>query len=81
MEQENVQKPDKLVPVEQVLDDMYSDGYAQSAARDYYYRHYATPEEQEMMRREDKMTDRCCALFWLCYIALIVAAIILGCTR
>lgn len=81
MEQQDVQKPNKLVPVEQVLDDMYSDGYAQSAARDYYYQHYATTEEQAMMRREDKIADRCCALFWLGYIGLIVTAIILGCMR
>lgn len=74
MEEAVVQKSNKLVPVEQVLDDMYQDGYAQSAARDYYYQHYATPEEQEMMRREDKIRDRCCAIFWIVYIALIIIA-------
>lgn len=70
-------KEKELVPVEQVLDDMYSDGYAQSAARDYYYQHYATPEEQEAMRREDKIRDRCCAIFWIGYVALIVLVLVI----
>lgn len=36
------------VPIQQVLDDMYSDkGPVTWAARDYYYTTYATPEEQK----------------------------------
>ena len=77
MEQEQQAKEQKLIPVEQVLDDMYRDGYAQSIARDYYYQHYATSEEQEMMRREDRISDRCCALFWIGYIATILLATLL----
>lgn len=72
---------EKLIPVEQVLDDMHNDGYAQSIARDYYYQHYASPEEQAIMRKEDKARDRFCAIFWIGYILLISAAIIVGCLR
>lgn len=72
---------EKLIPVEQVLEDMYNDGYAQSIARDYYYQNYATPDEQATMRREDKARDRFCAIFWISYILLISAAIIVGCLR
>lgn len=36
------------VPIQQVLDDMYSDkGPVTWAAQDYYYTTYATPEEQK----------------------------------
>ena len=56
---------DELVPLLQVLDDMYSDGYIRYAARDYYKTHYATPEEVKSMEREEK-------------IEFIVAATVLG---
>ena len=72
---DELKKEEKLIPVEQVLNDMYRDGHAHSPARDYYYQHYATREEQEMMQREDKTTNRYCAVFWICYISLIVVAI------
>lgn len=49
---------DEKIPVDKVLDDMYSpDGGPVSwAARDYYYREYATEEEKREMDREDTFT-------------------------
>jgi hypothetical protein len=47
----------KLVPIDKVLDDMYSDKRPISwAARDYYTDHYATPWEAEQMQREDRLS-------------------------
>jgi hypothetical protein len=44
-----------LIPIEQVLEDMYSDlGPISSAATDYYKTHYATREEAAKMDREEK---------------------------
>lgn len=48
---------DGLIPEEEVLDDMYSDmGMVSWAARDYYYTHYATPEQREQMDQEDRVS-------------------------
>ena len=48
----------ELVPVDQVLDDMYSDtSGVSSAARDYYYIHYATEEQRQQMDREDRLVS------------------------
>lgn len=47
---------EEMIPVEKVLDDMYSsNGMISSAARSYYYIHYATEEEKQQMDREDKI--------------------------
>ena len=43
------------VPLEQVLKDMYTNSGVESAARDYYYKVYATDEERKEMDREDKI--------------------------
>lgn len=79
MEQSKTNTAENLVPVEQVLDDMYKDGYAQSIAKEYYYQHYATDEEKEMMRREDRINNTCCAIFWFGYLLVIAIAIIIEC--
>ena len=68
---------DKKIPVQQVLDDMYADkGLVSWAARDYYYRNYATPEEQKRMDRED-MRDTIISIIVLsaCVIGIIIAII------
>ena len=44
-----------LVPISQVLEDMYSDGYIASVARDYYYENYASESERKSMDIEDKI--------------------------
>lgn len=47
---------EKLVPLAQVLDDMYGDkGPVSWAARDYYKAHYATEEERKALDREEKV--------------------------
>lgn len=47
---------DGKVPLDQVLKDMYDPYSAVSgAARDYYYREYATEEERKEMDREDRI--------------------------
>lgn len=57
---------DDLIPLEQVLDDMYQDkGIVSMAARDYYRLHYATEEEKRAMDRQDKLTTIGAALIWL----------------
>lgn len=49
---------EELVPLIQVLDDMYSDkGVVSLAARSYYYYHYATDEEKEKMDAEDRRLE------------------------
>ena len=48
----------ELVPVEKVLDDMYSDkAMVSSMARDYYYENYADDEEREQMDFEEKVAN------------------------
>ena len=66
---------EEKVPVGQVLDDMYADkGLVSWAARDYYYRNYATPEEQKRMDRED-MRDTIISIIVLssCIIGIIIS--------
>ena len=42
----------------QCIEAMYSDnGIVSTAARDYYYTHYATEEERKKMDKEDRMYD------------------------
>lgn len=63
-------------PVEKVIDDMLdpNGGMVSSAARDYYYRNYATEEERIMMDRENLILRN---MIIVCS-ALCVIAIILG---
>ncbi len=51
---------EEKVPIERVLADMYDPdgGLISNAARDYYYLHYATPEEQVRMDKEEKFQTR-----------------------
>lgn len=47
---------EELIPIERVLDDMYSEkSIVALSARDYYYVHYATNNEKRSMDREDKV--------------------------
>lgn len=47
---------EELVPILQVLDDMYADkGIISLAARDYYYLHYADDKQRKQMDREEKI--------------------------
>lgn len=49
-------RKETLVPIEQVIDDMYGDkGPISWAARDYYKTYYASDEERAKMDREDKI--------------------------
>lgn len=58
-------REDDLVPVDRVLDDMYNDySPVQTAARDYYYQHYATPEERKRMDRENKISSIVAGIIW-----------------
>lgn len=47
---------DELIPVLNVLNDMYdpNGGIGADAARSYYYEHYASPEERKQMDAEDR---------------------------
>lgn len=48
----------ELIPLEQVLQDMYdNESHLQQQARSYYYIHYATKEEKRRMDLEDKFWD------------------------
>ena len=69
---------EEKVPVEQVLDDMYGDkGPISWAARDYYYKEYATPQERESMDKEDKAETFFAFSFLIVLVALIVVSIII----
>ena len=52
-----------LIPVERVLDDMYSDSFISTSARDYYYLNYATEDEKAEMDFEDKIQGIICWVF------------------
>ena len=63
------------VPLEQVLDDMYDPYSAVSgAARDYYYREYATEEERKAMDREDRINTIIAA----CLLGFVVVCAVVG---
>jgi len=63
----------KLVPLEQVLNDMDGDDGAVSwAARDYYYRNYATLAQKKQMDRKEKR-----GLWISCVLISAVAALVL----
>lgn len=66
------------IPIEQVLDDMNNPngGIVSYAARDYYYLTYATPEEKKKMDREDMWQTLFAIAFGVCFVVLIVAAIV-----
>ncbi len=65
------EKDSELVPLQQVLDDMYdpNGGYASMAARDYYYQFYATADEKKKMDQDGKLQTALfiafTVLFWV----------------
>ena len=66
-----------LIPIERVLDDMYSDtSGVSSAARDYYRMNYATEEEKIEMYREDRIADRFTAIVLIIPVITIITIII-----
>ena len=73
-----IENTDKdLIPVEKVLDDMYSDkSFVSQAARDYYYLNYADDIEKSYMDHEDKQNNKIVTVFWLGYLSLIVFSFI-----
>ena len=71
-------KQDKLVPVERVIDDMYSDDTYSHAARTYYYVHYATPEERVQMDREDRRAAITMRVVWLSYLGLLLLGLVVS---
>lgn len=64
----------ELVSVEQVRCDMNNPdgGYAAMAARDYYYKHYATEKERKAMDRHDNLI----AAFGIIFTIIFWAAVI-----
>lgn len=47
---------DKLIPVTRVIDDMYGDNsLISNSAKEYYIEHYATSEEKEEIKKEDRL--------------------------
>lgn len=55
-ELDNNSTEDYLIPVEKVIDDMYSDSYIASSAKDYYITNYATEQEKEEFRRQETIS-------------------------
>ena len=71
-------KNDELIPIEQVLADMYDpDGGIKSmAAEDYYYRHYATDEERAAHDKIVKITNIVLRVVGVLLIVYLIAEII-----
>lgn len=69
---------EELIPIEKVLDDMYSDGFIASSARDYYYSHYATDKEKAAMDFEDKVQNVICCIFAILVIAGLLVGVVYG---
>lgn len=70
------EKEEELIPVEDVLDDMYSDlGIISDSARAYYYTHYATEEEKREMDREDEINEiitKIAVIFGVIFIIIVI---------
>lgn len=64
-----------LIPVEKVVDDMYSDSFISSKAREYYINHYATDQEKEELRMQEKMEF----LFSACFLSIPFIGLIVVC--
>ena len=64
-----------LIPVEKVVDDMYSDSSMSSKAREYYINHYATEQEKEELRIQEKMEF----LFSACFLSMPFICLIVVC--
>ena len=65
---------EKLVPLEQVIEDMYSGNAYSDAARDYYYMYYVDEEEMVQMEFEEKLVN----IISYSIIAGIILIIVLG---
>lgn len=55
-----------LISIERVIDDMYSESYISSSAKDYYITNYATEQEKEEMKKQEKIEF----VFVCCFTAL-----------
>lgn len=68
---------DEKIPVEKVLEDMYSPegGPVSWAARDYFRTYYATDEEKKLMDLEDKMENTFATVFWIIYLMIVIGCI------
>lgn len=65
-----------LIPIERVLDDMCSDiSGVSSTARDYYRMNYATEDEKEEIRKQEKMEF----LFSTCFLSMPFICLIVVC--
>lgn len=62
---------EEKVPVEKVIDDMYSDNAVSNAARDYYYANYATEGEKAEIDREKRVENIVAIVIW----AIIIIAV------
>ena len=70
---------EKLVPVEKVIDDMYSDsGIISEAAIDYYYENYADEEERIQMDFEEKLVNIISYSIAIGFVAIVVFGICSG---
>lgn len=63
------------VPVENVIDDMYSDSAVSSAARDYYYTNYATEGEKAEIDREKRVENIIAIIVWVGIIIAVMLSI------
>lgn len=69
----------ELVPIDQVLSDMYNDYSAvQSCARSYYYTYYATDEERKQMDLEDKINSILSFIFFFIFFLIVISSAILA---
>lgn len=71
---------DYLIPVERVLDDMYSDSCIASSAKEYYINNYATEQEKEEFKIQETISNFISILsliiFLCCFVIFIINFII-----
>lgn len=77
-ELDNNSTEDYLIPVEKVIDDMYSDSYIASSAKDYYITNYATEQEKEEFRREETIDSFIIIMSIISYIIFVTSLLILS---
>lgn len=75
MNQKN-KKEEKMIPLEQVLQDMQYGSGVESAAEDYYYLHYATDEEKAEIDRRRKIESVVSKIVAVVTIAIVVYLIV-----
>lgn len=70
------EEPEKLIPKAVVRRAMESfDTYEASAARTYYYEHYASEREKKKMRLEDRTYLILSASFWIGVLMLFLVSV------